>query len=297
MIKCYTDIDKNLKQDICRQYKSGCDFGTIIKMYPGVEYITIYSILYNMCGFNEQDKLCQTSITGKKILIESDTHVNSIYENLSYIDKGTDFAYVNGCKTFLHGGDFIEGNAKCKKELDLVKQANRFNEVYPVIDGVRTIGIYGNHDYGAIMNNPEVEFILSSRKDIEILGYRKAFINWNGVTVSLTHEIKDYKIYLPSISETILLSFKGHSHIFGVTKVRRDDETIFIPAMCDDPVSIIGSSSTYNRKKKYDFYSTKPGFLIAEMFDDVVVITYYAFEYGDIVRQDEYVKTLKRTIY
>lgn len=67
--------------------------------------------------------------------------------------------------------------------------------------------------------------------------------------------------------------------------------------MCDDPVSIIGSSSTYNRKKKYDFYSTKPGFLIAEMFDDEVVITYYSFEYGDIVRQDEYVKTLKKTIY
>ena len=39
MIKCYTDIDKNLKQDICRQFKSGCDFDTIIKMYPGVKSI------------------------------------------------------------------------------------------------------------------------------------------------------------------------------------------------------------------------------------------------------------------
>lgn len=296
MIKCYINLDKELKQQICRDFETHQDFDLLVKKYSTLEYNTIYSLLYTIYNYRQVEKLCQVKVSDKKICIESDFHVDSIFENLSYIDKGTDFAYVNGCKTFLLGGDYIEGRTSHRKEDSCAKQAEKFIKVFPTIPGVMSYGIYGNHDNNAAEEDEETIAILSSRNDMVMLGYRKAFFDWNGVIVCISHDIKDYKISVPPITSYDYLQLKGHSHFYGIAGLKNGDETTHVPAMCDDPVATTSCISTNKKSKRYRNFNVKPGFIISERFDDEVVTTYYSFSYGDIIREDEQVKTLKKTI-
>ena len=146
-----------------------------------------------------------------------------------------------------------------------------------------TYGIYGNHDYFAIKHNERVRDVLESRPDIQILGFKKAYILWHGYVISLQHSIEDFCLILPI--DIDFLSFGGHSHFYHIREKQGGKcERIYTPAMCD---YIPNPSKTLAENKNL---VPAPGFLTAENYPDYVLVTYFSFKYNTIVREDEFIK-------
>ena len=293
MIKGFGEIDNNTINDVCNFFDNNNDFDLLLKNYSYLEYNVLFSILFSTGKYNKviYDYLYQSYINDKKILIISDTHYGSIYENINYIDLVFNFAINNNIHTILHGGDIIESDVNChcrKGYTNIIKQANYFINKYPFDNSIVTYAIYGNHDYSAINENENVKNILSSRNDINILGFKKVFFNWCGTTISLQHNIENFKLMLPSHLECI--SFKGHSHFYHTREEKNGKgEKIYIPAMCNDPIPYI-SSSLYLEANDMN---AKPGFLLAEIYDENIIITNYSFSSKIITKENEFVKVLK----
>ena len=286
MIKSLKDIKPDLKIQICNCYEKRHDFDYLKEKFNYLENNILLSILYSTGKYDKEVNklLCKTSISNKKILINSDSHYCSIYENMNYTYGMFDFAAANGFNVILNGGDIIEGDVKPRNDLNVIQQAEYFINEYPFDENIKTYALLGNHDYRAINKHPFVKGILSSRDDINILDLKKSFINWDGNIISLQHTIDSYKLRLPYTIEC--LCFKGHSHYYHIRKKTcGKSERIFIPAMCDDPV--INLSNT-----ELDKNATRPGFLTAEIFDDNIVVVHYSFINNKIEKKNEFKKVL-----
>ncbi len=287
MIKGFADINNNLIDEICNKFDSNYDFNSLIENYQFLDYYVIFSILYSTKKYKDElfDYLCQEIINDKKILLISDTHYGSKYQDLSYTYKMFEFVINNNIHTILHGGDIIESNLNGK---NVIKQADTFINKFPSDKSVNTYALLGNHDYLAINKNIEVRNIISSRDDIKILGFKKTFLNWHDNVISLQHEIEKYKLCLPSCVDSI--GFKGHSHFYHIRDEKDGkSERIYIPSMCNDPVAYM-SSGLYLRDNNL---TAKPGFLTAEITDENIIVSHYSFIKNDIRKENEFVKVLK----
>lgn len=288
MIKSFGEIDDNLINEVCSSFEQNYDFNLLRENYPFLDHNVLYSILYSTGKYGENiyDCLYQENIDESKLLIISDTHYGSIYENMNYTYAVFNFAVANGIHVILHGGDIIEANVKQRKKFNIIKQANHFIKIYPFDNSINTYALFGNHDYLAINKNQNVRDILSSRNDINVLGFKKAYLKWCGNTISLQHEIENFKLNLPIRAE--YLSFKGHSHFYHVREKREGkNERIYIPSMCDDPVCYISNPRLKD-------IIMKPGFLTAEIINGSIVVTNYSFVDGSIVKENEFQKVLTR---
>ena len=286
MIKSFTEIDNSLINEICENFENDYDFDHLKEKYSMLDYNVLYSVLYSTGKYNKKihNYLCQNSINDKKILIISDTHYGSIFENMNYTYDVFDFAYKNGIHTILHGGDIIESNVKPRKKLTNIKQADYFINKYPFDSTITTYALLGNHDYLAIKQNSKVMNTLSCRKDVKILGYKKVYLNWCKNVISLHHKIDDFKLNLPVYAEH--LSFKGHSHFYHIKE--KDDRKVYIPALCDDESP---KTNLYLCEKKLDY---KPGFLTAEIDNEVIIVNRYSIKNNIISKENEYIKSLKK---
>ena len=284
MIKSFGEIDDNLIIEVCNCFEENYNFNSLRDNYPLLDYNVLYSILYSTGKYNKEiyNYLCQLNIDDSKILFLSDTHYGSIYENMNYTYDVFNFAAANGIHIILHGGDIIEANINQRKRYNIMRQANYFINRYPFDNSINTYALLGNHDYLAISRNEKIRDIMCSRNDINILGFKKAYLKWCGNVISLQHEIEKFKLNLPINAEYI--SFKGHSHFYHISeKKNMKNERIYIPAMCNDPVC-------YTTNKVL----VKPGFLTAEIDGGNIVIINYSFTSGGIVKENEYKKILKR---
>ena len=284
MIKSFRDVDNNLISEVCNFFEQNYDFNSLREKYSFLEYNVLYSILYSTRMYNKEiyNYLCQISINDSKVLFISDTHYGSIYENMKYTYDVFNFAVANGIHTILHGGDIIESNINQRKGFTNIKQANYFINSYPFDNSINTYAVFGNHDYLAINRNEKIRDILCSRNDINILGFKKAYLNWCSNVISLQHEIEKFKLNLPINAEYI--SFKGHSHFYHIReKKNRKNERVYIPSMCNDPVCYTTNNIL-----------VKPGFLTAEIDGDGIVIINYSFTSEGIVKDNEFKKVLKK---
>ena len=288
MVKSFGEIDNNLINEVCNCFEENYDFNFLRENYPFLDHNVLYSILYSTGKYGENIYNClyQANIDDSKLLIISDTHYGSIYENMNYTYAVFNFAVANGIRVILHGGDIIEANVKQRKGFNVVKQANHFIKIYPFDNSINTYALLGNHDYLAINRNQKIRDILSSRNDVNVLGFKKSYLKWCGNTISLQHEIENFKLNLPIRAEYI--SFKGHSHFYHVReKAKGKTERIYIPPLCDDPVCCISNP-------QFRDVIVKPGFLTAEIADDSIVVINYSFTSGEIVKENEFQKVLKR---
>ena len=291
MIRSFREINDDLINEVCECFEKNYSFNSLRENYPFLDYNVLYSILYSTGKYNEYiyNFLCQTNIDDSKILIISDTHYGSIYENINYAYDLFNFAAANGIHTILHGGDIIESDIKPKKGYNDMKQAYYFIKKYPFDNNINTYALLGNHDYLAINKNEKIRDILDSRNDINILGYRKSYFKWCGNTISLQHDIKNFKLCFPSFYSEYIC-FKGHSHFYHIVgKKNGKNERIYIPPMCDDPVYYLSNSDL-----KTEDSVVKPGFLTAEIYDGNIVVIRYSFTYRGIVKENEFQKVLKR---
>ena len=288
MIKSFEKINDKLINEVCSDFEVNYDFNLLRNKYSYLDYNVLYSILYSKGKYNIIDYLCQLNINDKKILVISDTHYGSKYENMKYTDKMFEFAKTNSINTILHGGDIIESNVNQRKSASNIKQVNYFINNYPSDDKISTLALLGNHDYLAIKEDEMIRNILSSRKDINILGFKKVYLNWCKNIISLQHNIKSYKLSLPNDVEEI--SFKGHSHFYHIKENTNEKyERIYIPSMCDDPIPYISSNPNINEN-----VVIKPGFLLAQIEDNNIIVNNYSFMLGEVVKENEFVKTLKK---
>lgn len=292
MIRGFDDISNDLINEICDNYEDNHDFESLINNYSYIDYYVLYSILYSTGKYNKEiyKYICQGSINEDKILIISDTHYGSRYENIKYTDSMFEFAINNGIHIILHGGDIIESNVKGHSNVsNVIKQANYFIERYPSDNSINTYAILGNHDFLAINKDKKVKDILSSRDDINILGFKKSYFDWCGTIISLKHEIEKYKLLLPSHAE--YLSFKGHSHFYHIAQEKKGkSEKIYIPSMCNDPLPYLSSKMYLNMNN----IKVRPGFLVAKMDNENMIIDNYSFTHKRIVKENELVKVLKK---
>ena len=288
MIKSYEKLSKELKEEICRKFEVNYDFEALKKIYPEIDHITLYSILNAAGKYHDKiyPSLPQIDISEKKVIFMSDTQFGSKYENLSYTYDLFDFAIKNGYHIVLHGGDIIEGNINRRRNMTSIRQAHYFVDKFPHDDSITTHALYGNHDFFAMQRNEDIRAVLESREDVNMLGFKKAYIRWNGNTISLQHDIDNYKISMPIKAEYI--SFAGHSHYYHIRpKNKYKNEKIYIPAMCEDAVYLTSNPNLTG-------VVHKPGFLTAEIDDTSINVSHYSFEPNGIVKEDEFQKLLKK---
>ncbi|MBI2667002.1 metallophosphoesterase [Candidatus Woesearchaeota archaeon] len=88
-----------------------------------------------------------------RVVLVSDTHLGSTYDNIEGLEEMYDRAISIGAKTVLHSGDLVHGAFKHDLFLNLRPGCNSFNgqrdyvvDHWPQRDGVATFLIAGNHD-------------------------------------------------------------------------------------------------------------------------------------------------------
>lgn len=106
--------------------------------------------------------------------------------------------------------------------------------------------------------NKECIKILKSRKDIQVLGFRRAYMLWGKHLFSISHKTSDYNIFPPDPKIAFRLS--GHRHALYVR-----DQHIFLPPLCMETATNIKGAPL-------------PGFVIGKMEGDTLNFFYYVFE-------------------
>lgn len=189
-------------------------------------------------------------INENKIIFIADTHIGSVFENISYLYQVYEFALENHVKTILHGGDLLQGTYKnVKKEYQNISmQIKHLIKDYPYSASITNKIVLGNHDFHIIKKNPNLLKEIK-REDFIILGIKKAYLDWQNSIISISHSCSKYHISIPNI-ET-LFNFCGHSHKFTI----HHDNSIYIPTLSDD--------------LKDD---NNPGFLIATLNNKTILV-------------------------
>ena len=184
------------------------------------------------------------SITSNKVIAISDTHFGSTYENYNYIDLVYDYAIKNNIKVILHAGDFFQGTPKpLKKEaVDLKNQINLVINNYPYSKEIINYILLGNHDYFLIKKDLNLYDITTKRNDLDILGLRKVYLNFNNTIISMSHHIDNVGESIPRVETLIRLC--GHRHELMI-----DNSSIYLPTLSDDI-------------KYYGYNNNYPGFLV-----------------------------------
>lgn len=206
------------------------------------------------------------SIYGNKALIISDTHIGSEYQNLEYIDEAYNVGLKIGVSSCLHAGDLFQGNLFHGDD-SIKKQIETFDKFYPKINEFTTKVGLGNHDHWFFEQLKKRSEVLENRNDIEIYGYRRLFFDWNNYMFALDHNNKYYKDFIRK--ESYAFCIAGHGHMLtiqneGATKLKAG-------ALCDD-IKQVGAY---------------PGFLIARLEGNILIIDSYGFENGKAVLKEE----------
>lgn len=120
-----------------------------------------------------------------KIGIVADTHLNSKYQQLTYLNKAYDIFKAEGVKSVYHAGDITAGEGMFLGQiyevfnLGFSNQANYIIEKYPKREGITTYFITGNHDlcYYKQKGADIGDFISAKRSDLVYLGKFSAWVS------------------------------------------------------------------------------------------------------------------------
>lgn len=206
-------------------------------------------------------------IDDNKLIIISDTHLGSIYDNYKYLDLVYDFASKYGYKNILHGGDLIQGDIPTTKEgfENVNMQAIDVISSYPYDKNINNYILLGNHDCHIYRNMYNSLSILKTREDLKLLGIRYAYINWYNHLISISHHVKKKKYKFDYPKAESFINFHGHRHELHII-----ESHVFLPTLSDDI-------------KRYNQSPNFPGFLTGEIDGDQVYLNSYIFEDNTIV--------------
>lgn len=170
--------------------------------------------------------------------VVSDTHLGSVYEQLSALKDFYQRAVDEGVDAFIHAGDLVQGTPKMHRGMEhevhlhsCDGQLEYAAEVYPETP-LTTYMITGNHDDSWINESGTnvVRQLAALRDDISYLGRDSCYLTIAGLRIYVAHPdggasyAKSYKAQklmeaLPE-KERIQLAILGHYHTYGVFKIQ-----------------------------------------------------------------------------
>ena len=194
------------------------------------------------------------SIKEDEFLAISDTHIGSYLEKIYYLDAVYEYAEKYNIRDIVHCGDLLHSNKQfVDPELfGAQKQLEHLIEVYPSDDKITNHILLGNHDNHLLKNNEQYFRLLRSRKDFNILGFKKAYIKWGQFLFSVNHPINNYRLNLEK--KNVDFSLHGHHHDLKVVGSR-----VYLPTLSMN-VMYYGEGTPF------------PGFIHVFKEDDTIMI-------------------------
>ena len=254
------DFTSEEKQIIRKLYLEGFSIQDIAELINFTYYEVLYCLRTEFTFLSVDSTIHGAFVDDKQVVVLSDTHLGSKYENLDYFCEAQKFAIDNGIHTIYHTGDVFQStytNVQPKYQNEYA-QLEHFVRDVPYHPSIRYIVVFGNHDFNTFSENEEFMEIFLSRKDFYLLGVEFGFINWRGATICLFHPVKRNPLKKPHYDK-IAMTFRGHSHQLRY----RGSSTTYVPALCDDPV---------NRD------TVVPGFLVSTNNDNYLSVDSYYFK-------------------
>lgn len=246
------NFDKKLYKDVLKEYKNGTDIDILCCLF-GLEK-------YEILGFLNQPEVDQSKLISElpmkefdsdKVILISDTHIGSYSDKSAYLEYVNDYATANGIKDIIHGGDLLHSTKKNVK-----KYCWRPNEQILYLldylnDDLNYHILFGNHDYHAFKKDEKALRIIESQKNIDILGFKRAYFTFASKLFSIMHKCDKYPLNLPNVDTFI--NFYGHRHECKV----EGDNSIWIPTLSEDV-------------KEYGESIFDPGFLTMEKHEEQI---------------------------
>lgn len=168
------------------------------------------------------------------LVIISDLHLCNKLDRMDLLYKAYDYSYKNNIKYIINLGDLFDScMPHNKNELRIKSLSEQLEFVinnYPYSKDIKTLILYGNHDYYSKQKNniDIVEKFSKERKDLIHLGYGESYINIKDNFIKLQHEIDYLKNYKKNLETYITLL--GHYHSYKVKTV--DGSTyIYVPSL------------------------------------------------------------------
>ena len=230
-----------------------------------VNNILDYQMLINMLkNANIDDKdlkkiLPTLKINDDEIILISDTHYGSIYDNYDYIKIVYDFASKNNIKTIIHGGDFIQGTYAPLRNPNqsIFGQMEEVLHNYPHDNNIHNYVLLGNHDYLLVRKSLDktIEYF-DMRNDISTIGLKQTYIDWKNYLIFLYHSLPKIELYNYKVN--CLIKLYGHRHEYNYTD---SIKKIYLPTLSDDV--------------KYYGNVVYPGFIKMKLDDEALEIQYY----------------------
>lgn len=266
MHRIYYDLRDDIINRVYLQFCSGTPFEEIMKK----NCLTRYEVLAILRDKNISKKYLYDNlgprIDTEKFLVISDTHLGSEDENLDYIKDAYMFAENFGIEHVLHGGDLLHSDLNGVKE-ELRNPHSQIEHVinnYPEHKNITTHILLGNHDFNLLVrtfNDDELLNELRNRKDFDILGFKKAYLKWFKLLISIRHSMGGY--YMPVRDIKSNISFTGHYHMFRQNYP------------CINDFSIPTLSDEYKLSKKPD---NLPGFITLERKGKTFLVHHYSID-------------------
>ena len=171
-----------------------------------------------------------------RVLLISDLHLCNKKDRMDLVHKAYNYALKEHIRYVLNLGDLIDGvmthNEKDIKIDSVSKQIDYVVNEYPYSSNIKTLVLYGNHDYYSLVkDNIDVgKEIYLKRKDIYSLGYGESYIRILDNYMKLSHDIDFLKGYKKNLETFINLL--GHLHEYKV-KLYDDNLYIHVPSLSD----------------------------------------------------------------
>lgn len=195
-------------------------------------------------------------INDNKIIVISDTHYGSKLEDYNYINLVYNYAINNNIFKILHAGDLLQGTIRPTKSANMQEQIESVLKNYPYDKYIQNYILLGNHDYIALRKDINLLSLFNQRKDLEILGFKKVYINWQNNLIALSHNLKKYKEEIPRIGT--IVKFCGHRHELFI-KEKDNNSKIYLPTLSND-------IKYYEAPKNY------PGFVECYIIDNILYV-------------------------
>lgn len=175
------------------------------------------------------------NVKGKvlKVIFISDLHIGSIFDNPEYLKIVYDYAKEHDIHIVINCGDIIDNvypdNIQQLRSNTVHKQLLRLLRVYPRLNDIITLNLYGNHDYKSILDEgfDPARFIANHRYDLVSLGYGQSVINVKDDKIGVIHNLNRRREQLLQSSVT----YKGHSH--KSKNSFKDEKIIYVPTLSD----------------------------------------------------------------
>lgn len=178
------------------------------------------NIFYNDQKVNQDDPI---NINTKKdeysVAVISDTHVGSVYDDLTRFSMLKVFVDQNDINLVVNCGDIVDGtthfNESVPKRVSIIDyQLGEFIDYYPYFNNANTVLVLGDHDlkyklqYGKTISKE----LREKRHDIKVYSSGAGEVNINNKKILICHDSSDRRIQSRITDDVMLLS--GHSHMY-----------------------------------------------------------------------------------